>query len=93
MQNHIGREEATLEPTPPVKRMYRPPSIRVLFLQNQCKSSFRRLTGTTIKTYTFQYNNNMIHNFSKHTLTDAEFSVLTKDFSFVPTPPKLSNKK
>ena len=81
-------EEVTFEPTPPLKHIYTPPSIKVLFSQNQCKSSFRKFTTKSIKTYTSQYNENMIHNLSDHTLTEYEFSVLTKGLSFVPTPTK-----
>ena len=43
-QNPSKREEVSLEPTPPFKRIYIPPSIKVLFQQNQCKSSFRKFT-------------------------------------------------
>ena len=93
MQNHIGREEVTLEPTPPLRRIYTPLSIKVLIPQNQFKSSFRKFTATTIKIYSFQYNKNVIHNLSNHTLTEEKLSVLTKGFlSFVLTPSKLSNK-
>ena len=35
---------------------------------------------------------NMIHNLSDHTLTEDEFSVLTKGLSFVPSPTKTLNK-
>ena len=93
MQNHLKMEEVTLEPTPPLKRIYTPPSIKVLFPLNQCKSSFRKFKTNSIKTYTFQYNKNMIHNLSDHKLTDQEFSVLTKGLSFVPTPTKTFKQK
>ena len=78
MQNQIQTEEVTLEPTPPLKRICTPPSIKVLFSINQYKSSFRKFTTKSIKTYTSQYNKNMIHNLSDHTLTEDEFSVLIK---------------
>ena len=81
-------EEVTLEPTPQLKRIYTPPSIKVLFPQNQCKSSFRKFTTKSIKTYTSPYNKNMIHNLSDHTLIEDEFSVLTKGLPFVPTSTK-----
>ena len=43
MQNHMKTEEIiTLEPTPPLKRIYTPPSIKVLFPLNQCKYFFRK---------------------------------------------------
>ena len=42
MQNHIGREETTLEPAPPLRRIYTPSLIKVLLPQNQCKSSFTK---------------------------------------------------
>ena len=93
MQNHIGRQETTLEPTPTLRSIYTPLSIKVLFAQNQCKCSFRKSTATTIKTYTFQYNKNMIHNLSNCTLTEEEFSVLIKVLSFVPTPTKTFKQK
>ena len=35
---------------------------------------------------------NMINNLSDHTLTEDEFSVLTKSLSFVPSPTKTLNK-
>ena len=60
--------------------------MKVLFPQNQRKSSFRKFTTKFIKIYTSQYNKNMIHNLSNHTLTEDEFSVLTKGLSLVPTP-------
>ena len=81
-------EEVTLEPTPPLKRIYTPPSIKVLFALNHCKSSFRKFTTNSIKTNTSQYNKNIIHNLSDHKLTEDEFSVLIKVLSFVPTPTK-----
>ena len=62
--------------------------MKVLFSQNQCKASFRKFTGATIKTYNSQYNRNTFHNISDHLLTGKEFSVLTKGLSFVPTSPK-----
>ena len=83
IQNHIKTEEETLEPTPPLKRIYAPPSIKVLL-----KCSFREFTANSIKTYTSQYNKNMTHNLPNHTLTEDELSVLTKGLSFVPTPTK-----
>ena len=86
MLNHTEAEEATLEHTPPLTRIYTPPSIKTLFPQPQCKSSFRKFTTKSIKTYTSKYNRNTIHNLSDHTLTDDEFSVLSKGLSFVPTP-------
>ena len=87
-QNHMNTEEVTLEPTPPLKRIYTPPSIKVLFPLNQCKSSFRKFAANSIKAYTSQYNKNIIHNFSDHILTEDELSVLTKGLSFVPIPTK-----
>ena len=93
MQNYMKTEEVTLEPRLPLKRIYTPPSIKVLFPLNQCKSSFRKFTTNSIKTYTSQYNKNMKHNLFDHTLTEEEFSVLTKGLSFVPTPTKITNKK
>ena len=92
MQNDIAREEATLEPTPLLRRICTPPSIKVLF-QLQEDLYHQKFTATIIKTHTFQYNKNMIHNLSNYTLIKEEFSVLTKSLSFVPTPPKFSNKK
>ena len=89
MQNHIGREGATLEPPPPVQRIYTPPSVKILFSQNQCKSSIRKFSAAAIKTYTSQYNKNAIHNpFKPLTLIGEEFSDLTKSLSFVPCPMK-----
>ena len=84
----MNTEEVTLEPTPPLKRIYTPPSIKLVFPINQCKSSFRRFTANSIKTYTSQYNKNRIHNLSDHILAEDELSVLTKGLSFVPTPTK-----
>ena len=42
--------------------------------------------GNSIKTYTSQYNKNIIHNLSDHILTEDKLSVLTKGLFFVPTP-------
>ena len=88
MQNHMKVEEVTLDPIPPLKCIYAPPSIKVLFPLNQCKFSFRKFTANSIKTYTSQYRKNMIHNLSDHALTEDEFSVLTKRLSFVPNTTK-----
>ena len=85
MLNHTEAEEATLEHTPPLTSIYTPPSIKTLFQQHQCKSSFRKFTTKSIKTYTSKYNRNTIHNLSDHTITDEEFSFLRKGLSFVPT--------
>ena len=93
MQNHMKTEEVTLELTPPLKCIYTPRSIKVLFPLNQCKSSFRNFMANSIKTYTSQCNKKMIHNLSNHTLTEDEYSVLTKDLSFVPTPTKTFKKE
>ena len=70
----MNSEEITLEPTLPLKRIYTPPSIKVLFPLNQCKSSFRKFTANSIKAYTSQYNKNIIHNLSDHILTEDELS-------------------
>ena len=86
MLNHTEAEEASLEHIPPLTRIYTRPSIKTLFPQHQCKSSCRKFTTKSIKTYTSKYNKNMIHKLSDHTLTDDEFSVLTKGLSFVPIP-------
>ena len=85
MQNHMKTEEVILEPTRPLKRIYTLPSIKVLFPLNQRKSSSRKFTINSIQTYTSQYNENMIHNPSDHTLTEDDLSVLNKDLYFVPT--------
>ena len=85
MQNHKKTEEVTLEPTRPLKRIYTLPSIKVLFPLNQRKSLSRKFTINSIKTYIPQYNENMTHNPSNHTLTEDELSVLTKDLYFVHT--------
>ena len=92
-QNHTKAEEVILEPTPPLKCIHKPPSIKVPFPQNQGKSSSCKFTTKSIKTYTSQYNKNMIHNLSDHTLIDYKFSVLTKGLSLFPSPPKPLNKK
>ena len=88
MQNNLKRVEVTLELMPTLQRTYTPPSIKVLFPQNQCKFSFCKFSTKSIKTYTSQYNRNMIHNLPNHTLTEDEFSVLTKDLPFVSNPIK-----
>ena len=88
MQNHMKVEEVTLDPIPPLKCIYAPPSIKVLFPLNQCKFPFCKFTANSIKTYTSQYRKNMIHNLSDHALTEDEFSVLTKRLSFVPNTTK-----
>ena len=62
--------------------------VKVLFPQNQCKFSFCKFTTKSITTYISQCNKNMIHNVSDHTLTEGEFSVLTKCLSFVSTTTK-----
>ena len=85
MQNHMKTEEVTLEPTRPLKRIYTLPSIKVLFPLNQRKSLSRKFTINSIKTYIPQYNENMTHNPSNHTLTEDELSVLTKDLYFAHT--------
>ena len=72
----------------PLRHLYTAPSVKILFQQKQCKSSFRKFTVKSIKTYTFQYNKNMIHKISDHALTENEFSLLTKGLSFSPTPTK-----
>ena len=92
MQNHLKTEEITLDATPPLKHIYTPPSIKVLFPLNQCKSSFRKFTANSIKTYTSQYNKNIIHNLSDQTLTEDESWVLTKGLSFATTPTKTFKK-
>ena len=84
----MNTEEVALAPTLPFKRIYKPPSIKVLSPLNQCKSSFRKFTANFIKAYTSQYNKNIIRNFSDHIVTEDELSVLTKGLSFVPTPTK-----
>ena len=85
----MNTEEVILELTPSLKCIYTPPSIKVLFPLNQCKSSFRKFTANSIKPYTSQYNKNIIHNFSDRILTEDKLSVLTKGRSFVPTPTKI----
>ena len=67
---------------------YTPSWIKALFPLNQCISSFGKFMSIFIKTYTFQCNQNVIHNLSDHTLTKNEFSVLAKGLSFVSTPTK-----
>ena len=47
-----------------LKRICAPPSVKMLFPPSQCKSSFRKFTTKSIKTYTSQNNKNMIHNLS-----------------------------
>ena len=88
MQNHVNTEEITLEPTPPSKRIYTLPSIKVLFPINQCKSFFLKFTANSIKTYTSQYNKSIIHNLSDDILAKDKLSLLTNGLSFVPTPTK-----
>ena len=85
----MNTEEIILEPTPPLKRIYAPPSIKVLFPVNQCKSSFCKFTTNSIKAYTSQYKKNIIRNFSDRILTEDELLVLTKGLSCVPTPTKI----
>ena len=80
--------EINLEPTPLLKRIYTPPSVKVLFPLNQCKSSFPKFTANSIKAYTSQYNKNITHNLPDYILTVEELSVLTKGLSFVPSPTK-----
>ena len=82
----MNTEEVTLKPTPPLKRIYTPPSIKALFPLNQCKSSFRKFTANSIEAYSSQYNKNIIHNLSDHILTEDELLVLTKGLYFVPIP-------
>ena len=93
MQSHMKTEEVTLEPTPPLKRIYTPPSIKVLFPLNQCKSSVHKFTTNSIKTYTSQYKKNMIHNLSDHTLTDKDSQFSPKAYPLLSPSPKLLNKK
>ena len=88
MPNHINTEEITLKSTPPLKRISTPPSVKLLFPLNQCKSLFPKFTANSIKTYTSQYNKSIIHNLSDPILTEDELSVLTKGLSFVATPTK-----
>ena len=84
----MNSEEITLEPRLPLKRIYTPQSIKVLFPLIQCKPSFRKFMSNSIKAYTSQCNKNVIHNLSDHILTEDELSVLTKGLLFVPTPTK-----
>ena len=81
IQNHIGKEKATLEPTSSLKHIYTLLLIKVLFSQNQSKSSFGKFTTTTIEIYNSQY-------LSDYTLTKREFLILTKGLSFAPIPTK-----
>ena len=69
----------------PLKRIYTPPSIKVLFPLNQSKSLFRKFTTNSIKNYSSQYNKNMIYNLSYNTLTEDAYSFLIKGLPFVPT--------
>ena len=71
-----------------MKHTYTPPSIRVIFRQNQCKSSLRNFTTKSIKSYSYHCRNNMIYNLSDYTLAQDEFSVSTKGLSPVPIPTK-----
>ena len=88
MQNsHENRKNNPCACTP-TKTYIQPVSIKVLFPQNQCKSLFRKFTTKSMKIYTSQYNKNMIHNVSNHTLTEDELSVLPKGLFFVLTPTK-----
>ena len=89
----MKKEEVTVKPTPPLKRIYTPPSIKVVFLQNQSKSPSCKFTTKSIKIYASQYNKNMIHNLSNHRLIEDESSVVTKDLSKFSPPPKTLNKK
>ena len=81
--------EINLEPTPLLKRIYTPPSVKVLFPLNQCKSSFPKFTANSIKAYTSQYNKNITHNLPDHILTEEELSVLTKAYPLFPARRKL----
>ena len=92
MQNKVWKKGANFDPTPSLKRIYTPPSIKVLFHQNKCNPSLRKFMAKSIKTYFTQYNQNMIHNLSDHILNEDEISVFTKALSFVPTP-TARNKK
>ena len=92
MQIHIGKKEVTLESTPPLRRIH----------HHQLKSSSYKTNANPhleislrqpSKHTPSKHNKNMIHNLCNQVLTEEEFSVLTKGLSFVPTPPKLSNKK
>ena len=86
MQNDIKREGVTLEPTPPSTRICttinkrplptKPMQILIPKIYDQIHQS------------TSQYNKNIINYLSDYTLTEDEFSVLTKDLSFVSTPTK-----
>ena len=86
IQNHMKTEEVILVPRPPLKGTYTPPSMKVPFPQNQCKSSLSKFTTKSIKTCTSQYNKKMINNLSDHKLTEDESSVFTKGLPSVPTP-------
>ena len=88
MQNHVNTEGANLDHPPPLRYIFTLLSMKVLFPQNQCKSSFRKYTSATIKTYTSRYNKTIFHNLFDHILTDKKFSVLNKGLSFVPNPIK-----
>ena len=93
MQNHMKVEEVTLDPITPLKCIYAPPSIKVLFPLNQCKFSFRKFTANSIKTYTSKYRKNMIHNLSDHALTEDNSQFSPNAYPLFPTPPKRLNKK
>ena len=88
----MNTEEIILEPTPPLKRIYTPPSIKILFPVNQCKSSFCKFTTNSIKAYTSQYKKNIIRNFSDRILTEDELLVLTKGFPVFPPRRKFLSK-
>ena len=80
----MNTEEIILEPTPPLKRIYTPPSIKVLFPLNQYKYSFCKFTANSIKAYTSQYNKNIIHNFSDHILTEMNYKFSPKAYPVFP---------
>ena len=88
MQNSHENRRSNPWACTPTKTHIQLVSIKVLFPQNQCKSLFRKFTTKSMKIYTSQYNKNVIHNLSNHTLTEDELSVLPKGLSFVLTPTK-----
>ena len=82
MQNRVGKKGANFDPTPALKRIYTHPSIKVLFPKNQCNSSFIKFMAKPTKTYTTQYNQNMIHDLSDHILNEVEIWFSLKAYPF-----------
>ena len=81
-------KEVALEPTPPLKRICTPPSIKSSSHKTNANLHSANSRPNPINHIPPSITKNMTYNLSDHTLTDDEFADLTKGLTFVPTPTK-----